>query len=92
MASSIPEDIVRCRLSDKRRRVRIKDRVVRVQNLLEAHTIDVPDLSNLLDLAIPECSIVAPGSVKELVAFYTNREKLGYVLVVEQAVAEIENA
>ncbi len=43
-------------------------------------------------MAVHERSIVAPGPVKQLVAFHTNRETLGDVFVIEQAVAEIGNA
>ena len=43
-------------------------------------------------MAVHERSIVAPCSVKELVAFYTDRESFGNVFVVDQAVAEIEKA
>src|SRR5260370_9138284 len=70
----------------------MKERVVRVQNLLKTRTIDVLDLLNLLELAVHERSIVAPGPVKQLVAFHTNRETLGDLFVIEQAVAEIGNA
>src|SRR4029077_13051945 len=90
-AKRIPEWIVRGRLSDKLGRVRIKQRVVPVQNALEARTIDVQEPFNLHELAVHERSIVAPGSVKQLVAFYTGRETLGDVLVIEKAVAEIGN-
>src|SRR6266446_3680055 len=86
------EWIVRGCLSDKIRRAGIKERVVPVQNTLETLTIDVLGPNNLHDLAVTERSIVTPGPVKQLVAFHTNREKLGYVLVIEQAVAEISNA
>ena len=47
---------------------------------------------NLLDLAVHEPSIVAPGPVKQLVAFYPNRETLGDVFVIDQAVAKIKKA
>ncbi len=43
-------------------------------------------------MTIPECSIVTPASVKELVAFYTNREKLGDVFLIDQTITEIGKA
>src|SRR5439155_3081247 len=66
--------------------------VRRVQNAIEARDGDIPKLRNILDLTIAECSIVAPASVKELVAFYTNREKLGDVFLIDQTIAEIGEA
>src|SRR5439155_1835345 len=89
---SIGHWIIRNRLPDKLTRRGIEHRVRRVLNPLEPRNIDTLEPRNLLDLAIHERSIVALGSVKQLVAFYTNRETLGHVLVVDQAVAEIENA
>src|SRR5438477_169615 len=89
---SIGHWIIRNRLPDKLTRRGIEQRVGRVLNPLEPRNIDALEPRNLLDLAIHERSIVAPGSIKQLVAFYTNRETLGHVLVVDQAVAEIENA
>src|SRR5206468_3337644 len=84
--------VVRHRLPDILSRGRIKQRVVCVQYPLEPRSIDAVELRNLLDLAIHERAVVAPGSVKQLVAFHTNRETLGDVFVVDQAVAKIENA
>src|SRR5207302_8802465 len=89
---SIPKRIVRNRLPDILTRCRIKQRVVPVQNPVDPPTITNYGQRILRDLAVHERPIVAPGSVKQLVAFYTNRETLGDVLVVDQAVAEIENA
>src|SRR5262249_24989171 len=80
------------RLSDKLTRRGIKQRVGRVQNPLKPRSIDALEPRNLLDLAVHERAIVAPVSVKQFVAFYTHRETLGDVLVVDQAVSEIENA
>src|SRR5882724_1573612 len=85
------EWIVRGRLSDKGRRGGIKERIGPVQDPLKARTIDVLNLRNLLDLAVHEPRIVAPASVKQLVAFYANRETLGDVFVIDDAVAEIGN-
>src|SRR6202035_4305308 len=62
--------IIRNRLSDKLTRRRIKQLVSRVQNPLELRNIDALEIRDLLDLAIHERAIVAPGSVKQLVAFY----------------------
>src|SRR5947207_12096172 len=90
--AEVIERIVRGRLSDKISRCGIKDRVVPVQNLLVAHSIDALEPRNLLDLAVHEPRIVAPGSVKQLVAFHTNRETLGDVFVIDDAVAEIGKA
>ena len=92
MLKRLPKRIVRGRLSDESSRGGIKERVVRVQNLLEARTIDVLNLRNLLDLAVHEPRIVTPGSVKQLIAFHTNRETLGDVFVIDEAVAEIGKA
>ena len=89
---AVHKRVVRHRLPDKLSRGGIKQRVVCVQNPLESRSIDAVELRNLLDLAIHERSVVAPGSVKQLVAFHTNRETLGDVFVVDQAVAKIENA
>src|SRR5437870_2239087 len=88
----ITKRVVRYRLPDEFSRCGIKQRVGRIQNPLEPRTIDALELRNLLDLAIHERSVVAPGSVKQLVAFHTHRETLGDVFVVDQAVAEIEKA
>src|ERR1043166_1944975 len=88
---SIDKRVVRHGLPDIFRRGGIKDRVVCIQNPLEPRTIDAVELRNLLDLAVHERAIVAPGSVKQFVAFHTNRETLGDVFVVDQAVAKIEN-
>ena len=66
--------------------------IVGVQNSLEPQKIDALEPGNLLNLAVHEGTIVAPGSIKQLVAFYTNCETLGDVLVVDQAVAKIDNA
>src|SRR5207249_5768421 len=52
----------------------------------------IPKLRSILDLTVPECSVVTPGSVKELVAFYTKREKLGDVFLIYQTVPEIGKA
>ena len=79
-------------LSDKLTRCGIKQRIVGVQNSLEPQKIDALEPGNLLNLAVHEGTIVAPGSIKQLVAFYTNCETLGDVLVVDQAVAKIDNA
>ena len=87
----IVEWIVRGRLSDKYSRSRIKKRVRLVQNALVPRSIDAVELEILRFLAITECRIVTPGSVKQLVAFYTNGKKLGNVLGIAFAVAEIEN-
>src|SRR5207245_9240273 len=89
---AIDHRIVWHRLSDKLTRRGIKQRVGRVQNSREPQKIDALEPRNLLDLAVHERSIVAPGSVKQLVAFYTNRETLGDILVVDQAAAKIDNA
>src|SRR5207249_1269529 len=88
----IHKRVVRHRLSNKFRRGGIKQRVGRIQNPLESRTIDALELRNLLDLAVHERSIVAPGPVKQLVALYTHREALGDVFVVDQTIAKIENA
>src|SRR5947207_5323239 len=90
--AEVIERIVRGRLSDKISRCGIKDRVVPVQNLLVAYTIDALERRNLLDLAVHEPRIVTPGSVKQLVAFHTNRETLGDVFVINDAVAKIGKA
>src|SRR5260370_32201145 len=90
--AEVSERIVRRSLSDKIRRGRIIDRVRRVQNPIEARDRDIPKLRSILDLTVPECSVVAPASVKELVAFYTDREKFGDVFLIDQTVAEIGQA
>ena len=90
--AKVIERIVRGRLSDKCSRSRIKERVVCVQNLLVAWTIDTLERRNLLDLAVHEPRIVTPGSVKKLVAFHTDRETLGDVFVIDETVAEIGKA
>src|SRR5439155_11873076 len=82
----------RHRLPDILSRGGIKDWVGRIQNPLESRTIDALELRNLLDLAVHERSVVAPSSVKQLVALYTHREALGDVFVVAQTIAKIENA
>src|SRR5437660_6609866 len=88
----IHKRVVRHRLPDILSRGRIKQRVVCVQYTLEPRTIDALELRNLLDLAIHERSVVAPSSVKQLVAFHTHRETLSDVFVVDQTIAKIENA
>src|SRR5438093_11673200 len=90
--AKVIERIVRGRLSDKCSRSRIKERVVSVQNLLVAWTIDALERRNLLDLAVHEPRIVTPGSVKKLVAFHTNRETLRDGFVIDEAVAELGKA
>src|SRR5436190_13937762 len=90
--AKVIERIVRGRLSDKCSRSRIKERVVCVQNLLVAWTIDALERRNLLDLAVHEPRIVTPGSVKQLVAFHTNRDTLGDVFVIDDAVAKTGKA
>src|SRR5438552_6515294 len=87
----IHKRVVRHRLSNKFRRGGIKQRVGRIQNPLEPRTIDALELRNLLDLAVHERPVVAPSSVKQLVALYTHREALGDVFVVDQTIAKIEN-
>src|SRR5258708_23125657 len=67
----IVERIVRYRLSDKITRGRIKDWIGCVENLLESLAIAVLLLVKTQDLAVNECSIVPPASVKELVSFHT---------------------
>src|SRR5207247_9234844 len=79
-------------VSTKVRRGCIKAPVLCLQYPLEPRTIDAVELRNLLDLAIHERSVVAPGSVKQPVAFHTPRETRGDIFVVDQAVAKIENA
>src|SRR5207245_4310882 len=88
----IDKRVVRHGLSNKFSRGWIRQRVRRIHNPVEPRGVDASELRNLLDLAIHERSIVAPGSVKQLVAFHTDRETLGDVFVVDQAVAKIENA
>src|SRR6266542_886793 len=88
----IDKRVIRHRLSDEYARGGIKYRVGRVHNLLEPRSTDELGLRNILDLAVHERSIVATGPVKQLFAFYAHRETLGYVFVVDQAVAKIENA
>src|ERR1700758_2409964 len=78
--------------SNKIRRGGIIDRVRRVQNAIEARDRDISKLRSILDLTVPECSVVAPASVKELVAFYTDCEKLGDVFLIEQTVTKIGKA
>ena len=87
----IVKGIVRYRLSNKISRGRIKERIVCVENALKSRTINVPGLTNILDLAIPECSVVAPASVKELVSFYSDGAQPGFVFVIKQSVAKIGN-
>jgi hypothetical protein len=89
-APSIAKRIVRSRLPDVVTRGRIKQRVGPVQNPVDSPTITNYGQRILRDLAVHERSIVAPGPVKQLVAFYTDGETLGHVLVVEYAVAKIE--
>ena len=89
---AIDHRIIWDRLSDELTRRGIKQWVGRVQNLREPQNIDALEPRNLLDLAVHERAIVAPDSVKQLVAFHADRETLGDVLVVDQAVTEIENA
>src|SRR5436190_23890515 len=88
----IHKRVVRHRLSNKFRRGGIKQRVVCVQYPLEPRTIDALELRNLLDLAVHERAVVAPSSVKQLVALYTHREALGDAFVVDQTIAKIETA
>src|SRR6266700_1996343 len=90
--AEVSERIVGDSGSNKIRLGGVKDRVRRVQNAIEARDRDISKLRSILDLTVPERSIVAPASVKELVAFYTNREKLGDVFLIDQAVTEIEKA
>src|SRR5437667_3465058 len=90
--AEVSERIVGDSGSNKIRLGGVKDRVRRVQNAIEARDRDIPKLRSILDLTVPERSIVAPASVKELVAFYTNREKLGDVFLIDQAVTEIGKA
>src|ERR1043166_3477596 len=84
--------IVRRRLSDIIPRERIKERIIRIQNPLEARAIDVLNLRNLLNLAVHDRSIVAPVPTEELVTPRTDREPLGDVFVIDQAVAKIGDA
>src|SRR5207244_10926281 len=79
--AKVIERIVRGRLSDKCSRSRIKERVVCVQNLLVAWTIDTLERRNLLDLAVHEPRIVTLGSFKRLVAFHTDCVNLRYLFV-----------
>src|SRR5205823_8336180 len=88
----IVEGVVRNRLSDEISRGRIKERIVCVENALKSRTINVPGLTNIQDLAIPECSVVAPASVKELVSFYADGAQPGFVFVIKQSVTEIGNS
>ena len=44
---------------------------------------------NVQDLTIPECGIVTPASVKELIPFDAKRAEPGFVLLIVQAVAEV---
>ena len=50
------------------------------------------ELRILYFLAVHEPSVIAPGSVKQLVAFYTDHEPFGYVFVIDQAVPKIGKA
>src|SRR5438309_1037545 len=90
--AEVSERIVGDTGSNKIRLGGIKDRVRRVQNAIEARDGDISKLRSILDLTIAECSIVAPASVKEPVAFYTNREKLGDVFLIDQTIAKIGKA
>ncbi len=87
----IVKGIVRYRLPNKISRGRIKERIVCVENALKSRAINVPGLTNIQDLAIPECSVVAPASVKELVSFYADGAQPGFVFVIKQSVTEIGN-
>src|SRR6266516_11605 len=90
--AEVSERIVGDSGSNKIRLGGVKDRVRRVQNAIEARDRDISKLRSILDLTVPERSIVAPASVKELVAFDTDREKLGDVFLIDQAVTEIGKA
>src|SRR5437762_6303881 len=90
--AEISERIVGDSGSNKIRLGGIKDCVRRVQNAIEARHRDISKLRSILDLTVPECSVVAPASIKQLVAFYTDREKLGNVFIIDQTVAEIGKA
>src|SRR6266567_4479879 len=90
--AEVSERIVGDSGSNKIRLGGVKDRVRRVQNAIEARDRDISKLRSILDLTVPERSIVAPASVKQLVTFYTDREKLGDVFIIDQAVAEIGKA
>ena len=86
----IAKRIVGNRLPDEVTRCGIKQRVVSVQNPLKPRNVDALEPRNLLDLAVHESAVVTPRTVKQLVAFYTDRETLGDVFVVDDAVAKIE--
>src|SRR5690349_9149721 len=87
----IVKGIVRYRLPNKISRGRIKERIVCVENALKSRAINVPGLANIQDLAIPERSVIAPASVKELVSFYADGAQPGFVFVIKQSVTEIGN-
>ena len=88
----IVERIVRCRLSDKVTRGRIKERVVSVKNALESRAINIPDRKDIQNLAISERAIVAPASIKQLVPLQANGAQPSLVFVIEESIAEIGNA
>src|ERR1700686_2879648 len=79
----IVERVARSCLSDKIARCRVKDRVVPVKDLLVARAIDVLGLKNIQNLAISECRIVTPASVKELVALHTDGGQPSLVFGIE---------
>ncbi len=86
----VRERIVRGSLSDKIRRGWIKERVGPIQNALEPRSINALELRNLQLLTVTERCVVAPASVKELVASSAKGAKPGLAFVIDQAVAEIE--
>src|SRR5438552_5060805 len=87
-AAKIAERIERGGRSDELRRGRIKDRIGRVQDPIEERGRYLLARLRILKLAVAECSVVAPRSIKQFVSFDAKRAQVGIGLVVEQSIPE----
>src|SRR6266571_2664350 len=90
IVKAIPERIERDGRSNILRRGGIVDWVRRVHNAIEARDRGIYNLRSIQDFAITECSIVAPASVKQLIALYTNRDQKRLVFNIDRAIAKFE--
>ena len=83
--------IIRNCRPDKVRRIRIKNRVVRIHDAIKTRCRSRLNLGNGIDLTVAEGTVVAPVATKYLVAFDSNRRQPGLVLGIDQTIAEIED-
>ena len=83
--------IIRNCRPDKIRRIRIKNRVVRIHDAIETRCGSRLNLGDGIDLTVAERTVVAPATTKHLVAFDSDRCQPGLVLGINQTIAEIED-